>query len=596
MLDPSDYANNIAQTVSDLVAQIEMRLIWEIARDVNRGLGGGSRYEVDMTARYGALYARLQRQLGKPWQNVLTTVQAALDKAAEAGQGMAERDLAGRLANHPETLGVPVTNVRALEVIASDLHRVLADLPALALRNAFDSYQQIVSTPAALNATGVLTRRKATQDALNGFAARGIDGFTDKAGRTWHIDTYAEMATRTGAAHALRTAYEGELIARGEDLVIVTGNTYTCRLCAPWQDKVLSLTGLYPAGTHRLPSAVGDGYVTVHVAGTLEEARAAGLHHPNCTHSEGLYLPGATVIEPGTMGVRDAETYDASQKQRALEREIRKQKRLLVAAITGEAETKARAAIRGYQAQIRELLAEHPKLQRKRYREAVPKPSGFHTWTRVAGPKKPPKGVAGPKPSRTRTRAVGPKKPLKGIGPRPSPYDLLYHYGKPELRADLIARAKRMETLKSDLSRLKDSLGRWMPDQILDHHEIDFLERFERLDQLAEWIPRAPLITGKGRKPTNDFVWPELGDEICELKSTEASKRSIFRRIKGSVKSALDSNVTKDFFVVDLGERKLSPKLRKQLATYNVDKDIYQIRRLWIMSENGAVFEEIPLE
>lgn len=596
MLDPSDYANSLAQTVSDLVAQIEMRLIWEIARDVNRGLGGGTRYEVDMTARYGALYARLQKQLGKPWQNVLTTVQAALDKAAEAGQGMAERDLAGRLANHPETLGVPVTNVRALEVIASDLHRVLADLPALALRNAFDSYQQIISTPAALNATGVLTRRKATQDALNGFAARGIDGFTDKAGRTWHIDTYAEMATRTGAAHALRTAYEGELIARGEDLVLVTGNTYTCRLCAPWQDKVLSLTGMYPAGIHRLPSAVGDGYVTVHVAGTLEEARAAGLHHPNCTHSEGLYLPGVTVIEPGTMGARDAETYDASQKQRALEREIRKHKRLLVAAITGEAESKARAAIRGYQAQIRELLAEHPKLQRKSYREAVPKPSGFHTWTRVSGPKKPPKGVAGPKPSRTRTRAVGPKKPLKGIGPRPSPYELLHHYGKPELRADLIARAKRMETLKSDLSRLKDPLGRWMPDQILDHHEIDFLERFERLDELAEWIPRAPLITGKGRKPTNDFVWPELGDEICELKSTEASKRSIFRRIKGSVKSALDSNVTKDFFVVDLGERKLSPKLRKQLATYNVDKDIYQIRRLWIMSENGAVFEEIPLE
>ena len=574
MLDPSDYANSLAQTVSDLVAQIEVRLIWEIARDVNRGLGGGSRYEVDMTARYGALYARLQRQLGKPWQNVLATVQAALDKAAKAGQGMAERDLAGRLANHPETLGVPITNVRALEGIASDLHRVLADLPAIALRNAFDSYQQIISTPAALNATGVLTRRKATQDALNGFAARGIDGFTDKAGRTWHIDTYAEMATRTGAAHSLRAAYEGELIARGEDLVLVTGNTYTCRLCAPWQDKVLSLTGLYPAGVHRLPSAVGDGYVTVHVAGTMEEARAAGLHHPNCTHSEGLYLPGATVIEPGTMGVRDAETYDASQKQRALEREIRKHKRLLVAAITGEAESKARAAIRGYQAQIRELLAEHPKLQRKSYREAVPKPSGFHTWTRVAGPKKPPKGV----------------------GPRPSPYDLLRYYGKPELRADLIARAKRMETLKSDLSRLKDSLGRWMPDQILDHHEIDFLERFERLDQVAEWIPRAPLVPGKGRKPTNDFVWPGLGDEICELKSTGASKKSIFKRIRGSVRSALDSNVTKDFFVVDLGKRKLPPKLRKQLATYNVDRDIYQIRRLWVMSENGAVFEEIPLE
>lgn len=568
MLDPSDYANSLAQTVSDLVAQIEIRLIWEIARDVNRGLGGGSRYEVDMTARYGALYARLQKQLGKPWKNVLTTVQAALDKAAEAGQGMAERDLAGRLANHPETLGVPVSSVRALEVIASDLHRVLADLPALALRNAFDSYQQIISTPAVLNATGVLTRRKATQDALNGFAARGIDGFTDKAGRTWHIDTYAEMATRTGAAHALRTAYEGELIARGEDLVIVTGNTYTCRLCAPWQDKVLSLTGLYPAGVHRLPSAVGDGYVTVHVAGTLEEARAAGLHHPNCTHSEGLYLPGSTVIEPGTMGIRDAETYDASQKQRALEREIRKHKRLLVAAITGEAESKARAAIRGYQAQIRELLAEHPKLQRKSYREAVPKPSGFHTWTRVAGPKKPPKGV----------------------GPRPGPYDLIRKYKRSDLVEDLLERARRMDRVASDLSALKDALGRWDPDQVLSHKELEFLDRIEKKGHLVRWIPKS-----KDGLPTNDFVWLTQDDELCELKSPKAKRSTIFSAIKDAVRDAKKQDVTKDCFVIDLGKHRLSPKLEARLRGYNAAREDYHIRRLWVVAENGAVLTELTL-
>ena len=570
MLDPSDYANSLAQTVSDLVAQIEIRLIWEIARDVNRGLGGGNRYEVDMTARYGALYARLQKQLGKPWQNVLTTVQAALDKAAEAGQGLAERHLAGRLANHPETLGVPITNVRALEVIASDLHRVLADLPAIALRNALDSYQQIISTPAALNATGVLTRRKATQDALNGFAARGIDGFTDKAGRTWHIDTYAEMATRTGAAHSLRAAYEGELIARGEDLVLVTGNTYTCRLCAPWQDKVLSLTGLYPAGTHRLPSAVGDGYVTVHVAGTMEEARAAGLHHPNCTHSEGLYLPGATVIEPGTMGIRDAETYDASQKQRALEREIRKQKRLLVAAITGEAESKARAAIRGYQAQIRELLAEHPKLQRKSYREAVPKPSGFHTWTRVAGPKKPP----------------------KGIGPRPSPYELIRKYKRSDLVEDLLERARRMDRVASDLSALKDALGRWDPDQVLSHEELDFLDRIEKKGHLVRWIPKS-----KDGLPTNDFVWLTQDDELCELKSPKKAKRStIIGAIRDAVRDAAKQDVTKDCFVIDLGKRRLGPTLERHLRGYNEARETYHIRRLWVVAENGEVLTELTLE
>lgn len=44
-------------------------------------------------------------------------------------------------------------------------------------------------------------------------------------------------------------------------------------MCAPWNGKVLSLTGQTP------------GYPT------LEEAEGAGLFHPNCRHASSLYIP-----------------------------------------------------------------------------------------------------------------------------------------------------------------------------------------------------------------------------------------------------------------------------------------------------------------
>jgi len=54
--------------------------------------------------------------------------------------------------------------------------------------------------------------------------------------------------------------------------VKVSTHLGACELCQPWQGKILSFTGKT------------EGYPT------LEEARAAGLFHPNCRHAYGLYI------------------------------------------------------------------------------------------------------------------------------------------------------------------------------------------------------------------------------------------------------------------------------------------------------------------
>lgn len=71
-------------------------------------------------------------------------------------------------------------------------------------------------------------------------------------------------------AHLQGTA--NRLTEYGHDLVIVSYHPGACPLCVPWENKVLSITGK------------AEGYPT------LDEAKAAGLFHPNCRHAYGLHI------------------------------------------------------------------------------------------------------------------------------------------------------------------------------------------------------------------------------------------------------------------------------------------------------------------
>ncbi|QPK81122.1 hypothetical protein G7Y41_08795 [Schaalia sp. ZJ405] len=366
-LNPID-ARIGAQTVADLVRDVEDRLILEIAKTASKNLGA-KWYSVRRFAEVAAFRARIEYLLGRDWNEVLDQAQRVLDMAADAGQGQARMDIRAQMATGNINPTLDAQTVSGLSAIAADTLKNLTGLPALILRDAVDAYQKAMATPVTEVALGAVTRLQATEDALQEFASRGIKSFMDKSGRRWRIDSYAEMAVRTGAMRAMRHGYDQTLTNSGLDLVMVTGHAYTCSKCAPWQGSILSLTGQTPTGTNLLPSTIDpDQKVRVRVDGTMDQAKAEGLFHPNCEHSYSLYLPGVSKPYPKG-GDGDQHTYDASQKQRALEREIRKKERELAAALTPETATKKRSEIRRLQAKIRDLLADHPKLQRLRYRE-----------------------------------------------------------------------------------------------------------------------------------------------------------------------------------------------------------------------------------
>ncbi|GAV38282.1 phage minor capsid protein [Streptomyces acidiscabies] len=159
-------------------------------------------------------------------------------------------------------------------------------------------------------------------------------------------------------------AHTHTLAEAGVNLVIASSSPRECPLCRPWEQKVLPVGGPDGARTVEVEHAVEDGrMIRVDVAGSLDEARCAGLQNPNCRHSVSAYTPGITPVDDAT---RDPEGYEAGQRQREFERHIRRWKNREAAAVTPEAQCAARAKVRQWQGAMRDHLSADPDLRRLR--------------------------------------------------------------------------------------------------------------------------------------------------------------------------------------------------------------------------------------
>lgn len=306
--------------------------------------------------------ARLREEAGR----VLTEAERLMIAEAQAVVAAAYQRGADTAAASIPGITTTVIAADRIAVLADALAGALAGTAVPILRHVEDIYRAVASETASLVTAGTHTRREATQVALDRFAARGIRGFTDRAGRRWGIDTYAEMTTRTIAGRTSIAAGLDQYTNAGIDLVIVSDAPRECPMCTPWERQVLSVKTTR-TGTHAVRDLVNDMPVIVTVKGTVEQAMAAGLMHPNCRHTLNPYVPGVTTTATEKAPETSPELYRAGQRQRYLERRIREWRRR---AAVGNPNAERR--VRTYQARLRAHLEDFPELKRLYYRETTP--------------------------------------------------------------------------------------------------------------------------------------------------------------------------------------------------------------------------------
>ena len=158
-------------------------------------------------------------------------------------------------------------------------------------------------------------RLAAAQQALTRDAARGITGFTDAAGSRRDLTAYVEMAVRTAVSNLTDAELYRRLTADGSDLILIWSAwaESACPKCVPWLGKVVSLTGSTPPGAAFSVLGAGGRAFSGTVAGTLQEAIAAGWRHPQCRCSCTGLTDGADLS--GLDGPRETEAQAARRRE-----------------------------------------------------------------------------------------------------------------------------------------------------------------------------------------------------------------------------------------------------------------------------------------
>lgn len=238
-----------------------------------------------------------------------------------------------------------------------------------ALRMMDDVYRQtIVRADTALQ-TGSVTLQQAIELAVEDFARQGINCIEYRDGRRVNIADYVYMALKTSNTRANLLGGAKQRAALGIDTVRVSSYGGCSETCLPWQGGIYidDVYGVWDGETYgnKGKSKSGKWYLLLSVA------IKAGLFHPNCRHTLTSYTENSDP-SPQMDGEKIRKQYKLEQKQRAMERTIRKWKRMQAASEDPVMQKAYGKKVREAQKNLREFIKEHNDiLRRDPWREKI---------------------------------------------------------------------------------------------------------------------------------------------------------------------------------------------------------------------------------
>lgn len=349
-MDP-DTIRRISKTVSDLYGDATVRMLEATKKRMARGIdepGWAERKLLDVVG----LRDDAMEQIRRLERDGPIAVRKAIEQAYNTGAVGASdtmAEIAGRVFQ-------PRTNTQAVEALARETITGLRSSHMGILRSTDDIYRRIIAeTSTAGMVTGTDNQVEAIQRALNRFADAGVTGYVDKAGRRWEIETYAEMATRTGASRSMIQGRVDGYVDAGRNFLIVSNHAQECEMCRPFEGRGISIDG----------SGVGTEQGGIRIVASLASAQRAGLFHPNCRHDSRPIIPGLT--EPWDSPTEDPVGEIERRQQRQMENNVRKWRKREAVALTPEAQAVANAKVRYWDGALKAHVKRYD-LQPKRHR------------------------------------------------------------------------------------------------------------------------------------------------------------------------------------------------------------------------------------
>jgi len=254
----------LSEEEAERLARLYMQAELEILRELDRAMARG------LETRYlRSLLDNVQAIIEGLVTGSRTWCEQAIPRVYLAGAETADAQV--KALGRQVSIGFGAVHQQAVKVLADATFQRLTDAAGLIGRRVEDVYRRVALEATRQSIIGAKDWRSVARDYQARLRAEGITSFRDAAGREWNMRTYSEMVARTTTMEAHIQGTGNRLLEGGFDLVKVSSHLGACEKCAPWEGRVLSLTGKTP------------GYPT------MDEARAAGLFHPNC-------FPGSVLV------------------------------------------------------------------------------------------------------------------------------------------------------------------------------------------------------------------------------------------------------------------------------------------------------------
>lgn len=227
-----------------------------------------------------------------------------------------------------------------------------------ALQSANEAFLQIINQTYLETSMGISDYNTSIRKAVRQLADKGITGADYISAKGRHTRNRIDVAVKR-AIHTSTTQTAGVMQLQrakewGSNLVEVTSHSGARPDHAKWQGKIYSLEG----GTREYPNlARVTGYGTV-----------TGLCGANCKHRFYPYFEGISRQRYKPYDTEEnKEIYEQSQEQRALERDVREQKRrILTADASGDTEGKtiAQLKLKAKESELKELAKSADRTRR----------------------------------------------------------------------------------------------------------------------------------------------------------------------------------------------------------------------------------------
>lgn len=174
-------------------------------------------------------------------------------------------------------------------------------------------YLDIINQTTGQVIAGTQTARQAMRDTVSKWADSGIPALIDRSGRQWSNEGYISMVMRSNANNVANEMQDTRFDEFGVELIEISSHMGARPKCAPYQGRMFSRNGSHDEYPPLSDTSYGE---------------LAGLFGINCRHNKYPYIKG--VSQQRYKGYDESENekaYQHSQKQRYLERRIRKAKR-----------------------------------------------------------------------------------------------------------------------------------------------------------------------------------------------------------------------------------------------------------------------------